>query len=185
MSESVSTSKSTHPFNTKGTLQNDALEALVKLVVPDQKTKESVQATIKKLDWTGRVIANINISRNAVRTILNDADAFKFFKKRAVQEVCKVIGQNFFVKVQMVDVEEKTTVQHFLKVRVSKKNAPTPAPAPAPAPLPTNPQELEELRKADAMRRFTLAQQKMRDATTVTLKATVVKNYFADLDDED
>jgi len=178
------------PFNTKGTTQNDALEALIKLVVPDQKTKESVQAAIKKLDWTGRVIANINLNRNAARPILLDADAFKFFKKRAVQEISKVIGPTFFVKVQMVDVEEGLKMQYFLKVRVSKKNVSVPivrAPAPAPAPSVT-PEELALLVRQDALRRFQEAQQKIHEAKTVTQAAAGPKNRYAilglDSDDE-
>ena len=179
------------PFNTKGTTQNDALEALVKLVVPDQKTKESVQAAIKKPDWTGRVIANININRNAARPILLDAAAFKFFKKRAVQEISKVIGSAFFVKVQMVDVEEGLKMQYFVKVRVSKKNVSAPASTPPPpvAPVPqVTPEELALLVRQDALRRFEEAQQKIRESNTVARAAAGPKNRYAilgfDSDDE-
>jgi len=186
MSESTSISISTiRPFNTKGTTQNEAFEALVKLVVPDQKMKESVQAAIKKSDWTGRVIANININRNPARVILLEADAFKFFKKRVVQEVSKVIGPTFFVKVQTVDVEERMKIQYFLKVRVSKKNVTVPVVRAHAPVVQITPDEMALFVRQDALHRFNKAQQKIHEANTVTRTAVVNENPFAALGDSD
>jgi len=179
MSISSNETKNTASFATKGTSTNTAIEALVKLVVPDQTMKQSLDTAIKKRDWMGRVIFNININRNDARgTLFANTEAFKFFKKRVIQEITKVLGHAFFVKVQTVAIEEGLKMNYFLKVRVSKKNEA----APVPVSEEVNTKPMPELTPEE---RFMKEQEKFVASKTVTHAMAAQKNRFAALADSD
>ena len=179
MSTTSNETKNTAYFATKGTTTNTALEALVKLVVPDQTMKQSLDFAIKKHDWKGRVIFNININRNDARgTLFSNTEAFKFFKKRAIQEIAKVLGHAFFVKVQTVAIEEGLKMNYFLKVRVSKKNEATSVSV-------VKEDVMEDVPELTQEQRFQKEQKKFIAANTVIHTMAMQKNPFAALAESD
>lgn len=179
MSTTSNETKNTASFATKGTTTNTALETLVKLVVPDQAMKQSLHTAIKNRDWMGRVIFNININRNDARpTLFNNTEAFKFFKKRAIQEIAKVLGHAFFVKVQTVAVEDGLKMNYFLKVRVTKKNEAVPE-------FVAEEVNIEPVPELTHEQRFQKEQSKFVAAKAVTHSMAAQKNHFAALAESD
>jgi hypothetical protein len=139
--------------------------------------KQSLDTAIKNRDWMGRVIFNININRNEARaTLFNNTEAFKFFKKRAIQEIAKVLGHAFFVKVQTVAIEQGLKVNYFLKVRVTKKNEAVLEPVVEKVNI--EPELTQE-------QLFQKEQERFIAANTVTRAMVVQKNPFAALAESD
>jgi len=151
-------------------------------IVPNKSLVASIKDASRRHDWAGRVIANVDITRNPIRAIIADKADFDSFRSFTVKQIVDKIGKGFFVTVSKQEVEEKTKVKYFLKVRVAKmeRQEPKPPKSEAPTPTTTTVPETEE---------FKVVRERVKPVEEIRPRALLNnKNAFAllggDSDDE-
>jgi hypothetical protein len=91
-----------------------------KNILPNDSIISSLRDANKQTDWKGRVIANIEITRNPIRLIIAEKDNFFEFRRYVVSELSNKLGSGFYISVNTIQMEETLRMRYFLKVRVSK-----------------------------------------------------------------
>ena len=99
-------------------------------IVPNESLVASIKEASRRQDWAGRVIANVDISRHPIRSLISGKKDFESFRSFAVKQIVDKLGKGFFISISNIEVEEKTKVKYILKVRVAKMTQQERTPAP-------------------------------------------------------